>query len=55
MFRMMAPFQPSPPQGEFLLWELSGPEGIRTPDLLNALQRVDRPPESTKSRFRVQT
>jgi hypothetical protein len=28
--------------------KFGGPEGIRTPDLLNAMPTVDRPPESTR-------
>jgi hypothetical protein len=33
------------------LEKFGGPEGIRTPDLLNAMHKVDRPPESTRVVF----
>ena len=31
-----------------VIQKYGGPEGIRTPDLLNAMQRVYRPPESAR-------
>ena len=35
--------------------KFGGPEGIRTPDLLNAIQRVGGPPESSRVVFEFRT
>jgi hypothetical protein len=45
----------TPSKEAILISKNGGPEGSRTPDLLNAIQTVDRPPESTRVVFEFRT